>query len=59
MDGIEKTNGVAADSDERCPVEEVALVVPETDDQSLPVMTSGLGHLLAFFSQPTTFLHDR
>lgn len=26
-------------SDERCPVEEVALVVPETDDPSLPVMT--------------------
>ncbi|KAJ1400358.1 Oligopeptide transporter, OPT superfamily [Sesbania bispinosa] len=30
-------NGVAPD--ERCPVEEVALVVPETDDPSLPVMT--------------------
>lgn len=26
-------------SDDRCPVEEVALVVPETDDPSLPVMT--------------------
>ncbi|XP_038894416.1 oligopeptide transporter 3 [Benincasa hispida] len=26
-------------SEERCPVEEVALVVPETDDPSLPVMT--------------------
>ena len=26
-------------SGERCPVEEVALVVPETDDPSLPVMT--------------------
>jgi hypothetical protein len=39
MDGIEKTNRVASDSDERCRVEEVALVVPETDDPSLPVMT--------------------
>lgn len=26
-------------SEERCPVEEVALVVPETDDPSIPVMT--------------------
>ncbi|KAA0042392.1 hypothetical protein IC582_028737 [Cucumis melo] len=26
-------------SEDRCPVEEVALVVPETDDPSLPVMT--------------------
>lgn len=40
MDGLEKTNGgVGGDSDDRCPVEEVALVVPETDDPSLPVMT--------------------
>lgn len=33
----EKPNGVPLD--DRCPVEEVALVVPETDDPSLPVMT--------------------
>lgn len=35
------TNGGGAPppDDERCPVEEVALVVPETDDPSLPVMT--------------------
>jgi OPT family oligopeptide transporter len=41
----EKTPGAkesAVDSEtecERCPVEEVALVVPETDDPSMPVMT--------------------
>ncbi|XP_048132102.1 oligopeptide transporter 3-like isoform X2 [Rhodamnia argentea] len=35
----EKQNGAAEPSEERCPVEEVALVVPETDDPSLPVMT--------------------
>ncbi|CAH9086090.1 unnamed protein product [Cuscuta europaea] len=37
----EKQNGVAAAaaSEERCSVEEVALVVPETDDTTLPVMT--------------------
>lgn len=29
----------APSPEERCPVEEVALVVPETDDPSLPVMT--------------------
>lgn len=37
-DGPEKAKG-DADSEDRCPVEEVALVVPETDDPSLPVMT--------------------
>ena len=26
-------------SEERCPIEDVALVVPETDDPSIPVMT--------------------
>lgn len=31
------SNGVPPD--DRCPIEEVALVVPETDDPSLPVMT--------------------
>ncbi|KAG7963176.1 hypothetical protein I3843_09G106200 [Carya illinoinensis] len=36
----EKANGGADEhSEERCSVEEVALVVPETDDPSLPVMT--------------------
>lgn len=35
----EKQNGAAAPSDERCSVEEVALVVPETDDPTIPVMT--------------------
>ncbi|KAF8023294.1 hypothetical protein BT93_F0709 [Corymbia citriodora subsp. variegata] len=35
----EKQNGAPELSDERCPVEEVALVVPETDDPSIPVMT--------------------
>ncbi|KAI8524901.1 hypothetical protein RHMOL_Rhmol13G0185400 [Rhododendron molle] len=34
----EKLNGHTP-NDERCSVEEVALVVPETDDPSLPVMT--------------------
>ena len=33
----EKPNGES--SDDRCPVEEVALVVPETDDPTLPVLT--------------------
>jgi OPT family oligopeptide transporter len=38
------TNGLGLDSSaeeqhERCPVEEVALVVPETDDPTLPVLT--------------------
>ncbi|XP_034898206.1 oligopeptide transporter 3 [Populus alba] len=37
------TNGLRLDSSaehhERCPVEEVALVVPETDDPTLPVLT--------------------
>ncbi|CAM8915216.1 unnamed protein product [Rhodiola kirilowii] len=28
---------------ERCPIEEVALVVPETDDTTIPVMTFGPG----------------
>ncbi|KAE9602097.1 hypothetical protein Lal_00049664 [Lupinus albus] len=32
-------NGSEVVPDDRCPVEEVALVVPETDDPSLPVMT--------------------
>ncbi|KAJ0251208.1 Oligopeptide transporter 3 [Hirschfeldia incana] len=32
-------NGHVEHEHERCPVEEVALVVPETDDPSLPVMT--------------------
>ncbi|XP_022927192.1 oligopeptide transporter 3-like isoform X2 [Cucurbita moschata] len=36
----DKSNGSAEmPSEERCSVEEVALVVPETDDPSLPVMT--------------------
>ena len=37
----EKSNGGGANgaSEERCPIEEVALVVPETDDPSIPVMT--------------------
>ena len=36
----EKANGDGVgDSEDRCPVEEVALVVPETDDPSIPVMT--------------------
>ena len=37
----EKSNGggVNGASEERCPIEEVALVVPETDDPSIPVMT--------------------
>ncbi|KAI8000498.1 Oligopeptide transporter 3 [Camellia lanceoleosa] len=34
----QKPNGDPA-AEERCPVEEVALVVPETDDPSLPVLT--------------------
>ncbi|KAI6704696.1 hypothetical protein NL676_007658 [Syzygium grande] len=35
----EKQNGAGGLPEERCPVEEVALVVPETDDPTLPVMT--------------------
>ena len=35
----EKPNADATDEEERIPVEEVALVVPETDDPTLPVMT--------------------
>ncbi|KAK7860068.1 oligopeptide transporter 3 [Quercus suber] len=37
----EKSNfgGANGASEERCPIEEVALVVPETDDPSIPVMT--------------------
>lgn len=36
----DKSNGGGEPpSEDRCPVEEVALVVPETDDPSLPVMT--------------------
>lgn len=39
-DVSEKANGGADEhSEDKCPVEEVALVVPETDDPSLPVMT--------------------
>ncbi|KAH0716485.1 hypothetical protein KY290_006839 [Solanum tuberosum] len=40
-DGGGKLNGDTPSSsdDDRCPVEEVALVVPETDDPTLPVMT--------------------
>ncbi|KAK9267558.1 hypothetical protein L1049_009986 [Liquidambar formosana] len=34
----EKMTGDSTD-DNRCPVEEVALVVPETEDASIPVMT--------------------
>ena len=37
MDAEKAANGESPP--ERCPVEEVALVVPETDDPSLPVMT--------------------
>lgn len=38
---VEKPNGdyTSDAGDDRCPVEEVALVVPETDDPSIPVMT--------------------
>lgn len=36
-DSSEKPNGDA--TEERCPIEEVALIVPETDDPTLPVMT--------------------
>ncbi|CAN6479012.1 unnamed protein product [Victoria cruziana] len=32
-------NSAGKEASERCPVEEVALVVPETDDPKLPVMT--------------------
>ena len=35
----EKPNADATEKEERSPVEEVALVVPETDDPTLPVMT--------------------
>ncbi|KAL7243054.1 hypothetical protein ACSBR1_015462 [Camellia fascicularis] len=42
MNGSDETDvseETEAEPEERCPVEEVALVVPETDDPSLPVMT--------------------
>lgn len=56
-------NGETASSaEERCPIEEVALVVPETDDPSLPVLTFrawvlGLGScvLLIFLNTFFTF----
>ncbi|KAI5414444.1 oligopeptide transporter 3 [Lathyrus oleraceus] len=35
----EKASNGVPPPDDRCPIEEVALVVPETDDPSLPVMT--------------------
>lgn len=35
----EKTNGGSSEETRTCEIEEVALVVPETDDPSLPVMT--------------------
>ncbi|KAJ9180811.1 hypothetical protein P3X46_009017 [Hevea brasiliensis] len=38
LEGGKATNGDSTEH-ERCPVEEVALVVPETDDPTLPVMT--------------------
>nr|ADW09325.1 oligopeptide transporter 3 [Noccaea caerulescens] len=41
MDAEKANNGHISSTEqhERCPVEEVALVVPETDDPTLPVMT--------------------
>ncbi|CAM8905194.1 unnamed protein product [Rhodiola kirilowii] len=36
---LNKNNNVDPLSSDRCPIEEVALVVPETDDTSIPVMT--------------------
>lgn len=36
-DSSEKPNGDS--TEERCPIEEVALIVPETDDPTMPVMT--------------------
>lgn len=41
MDAEKASNGhlSSPEQHERCPVEEVALVVPETDDPTLPVMT--------------------
>ncbi|OIT03463.1 oligopeptide transporter 3 [Nicotiana attenuata] len=44
-----KLNGEPPADHERCPVEEVALVVPETDDPTLPVMT-----FRAWFLGPTS-----
>jgi OPT family oligopeptide transporter len=38
IDTEKASNGVPP-PDDRCPIEEVALVVPETDDPNLPVMT--------------------
>ncbi|CAI8615907.1 unnamed protein product [Vicia faba] len=39
----EKTsNGIPPLPDDRCPIEEVALVVPKTDDPSLPFMAETL-----------------
>lgn len=35
----EKQNGNSVEEDERVPIEEVALTVPETDDPTMPVMT--------------------
>ncbi|XP_010436532.1 PREDICTED: oligopeptide transporter 3 [Camelina sativa] len=37
--GSDKNSAHLSSDHERCPVEEVALVVPETDDPSIPVMT--------------------
>jgi len=54
--------GKQGEEGERCPVEEVALVVPETDDPSLPVMTFrawtlGLGSCVVLIFLNTFFTY--
>ena len=54
--------GKQGEQGERCPVEEVALVVPETDDPSLPVMTFrawtlGLGSCVVLIFLNTFFTY--
>ncbi|KAG2535184.1 hypothetical protein PVAP13_9NG098500 [Panicum virgatum] len=54
--------GEEGEQGERCPVEEVALVVPETDDPSLPVMTFrawtlGLGSCVVLIFLNTFFTY--